>query len=131
MNKKLILIPVALVVVLVVAGLLLMNSGVLNKLDMDSDMVNQNSETKSNNLEVKGPYTLSEVSSHNSESDCWSAINGKVYNLTDWINKHPGGSERIIGICGIDGSSAFNTQHNGQGEPASYLSSFYIGNLSN
>ena len=75
-------------------------------------------------------YTLAEVATHNNPSSCWRAINGKVYNLTSWINQHPGGPEHILSICGIDGSSAFNAQHGGQSRPESELARFYIGTLS-
>jgi len=34
-------------------------------------------------------YTLAEVAKHASTSSCWSAIDGNVYNLTNWINLHP------------------------------------------
>lgn len=74
-------------------------------------------------------YTLEDVAKHSSSSDCWSAVNNKVYDLTEWIRQHPGGTAQIISICGNDGSSAFNEQHAGAREPAGELSSFYIGNL--
>jgi len=77
----------------------------------------------------KGRYTMSEVNTHKDSSSCWSVINGKVYDLTSWINEHPGGADKILGICGSDGSSAFNSQHSGQGEPADVLSSYYLGDL--
>lgn len=75
-------------------------------------------------------YTLSEVARHASASSCWTAINGKVYDVTDWINQHPGGPERILNLCGTDGSAAFDNQHGGQSRPAQELASFYIGDLS-
>ena len=74
-------------------------------------------------------YTMADVQSHNAESSCWSAVNGKVYDLTNWINQHPGGPEKITQICGIDGSQGFNGQHGGQPEPESMLQEFYIGDL--
>jgi cytochrome b involved in lipid metabolism len=74
-------------------------------------------------------YSLEDVAKHSLSSDCWSAVNGKVYDLTSWISQHPGGSVQIISICGVDGSSAFNQQHTGAREPAEELSSFYIGDL--
>ena len=74
-------------------------------------------------------FTLADVATHGNASSCWSAINGKVYNLTSWINQHPGGPERILSICGTDGSSAFNAQHGGQSNPANELANFYIGTL--
>ncbi len=74
-------------------------------------------------------YTLAQVAQHNNASSCWSAINGKVYDLTSWINLHPGGQQAILSICGIDGSTAFNDQHGGQRRPANELSGFAIGTL--
>jgi len=74
-------------------------------------------------------YTLAQVAQHGDASSCWAAINGNVYDLTNWINQHPGGPERILSICGTDGSAAFNAQHGGQGRPAQELAQFYIGPL--
>jgi cytochrome b involved in lipid metabolism len=74
-------------------------------------------------------FTLAEVATHGNISSCWSAINGNIYDLTAWINQHPGGPEHILSMCGTDGSSAFNAQHAGQARPASELTNFYIGTL--
>jgi len=69
------------------------------------------------------------VAEHNISANCWSSINGKVYNLTNWISSHPGGPNKIIMICGKDGSQLFDAQHSGQTKPENILSGFYIGNL--
>jgi cytochrome b involved in lipid metabolism len=74
-------------------------------------------------------YTLADVAQHNNASSCWAAINGNVYDLTNWINQHPGGPQRILNICGTDGSAAFNNQHGGQSRPADELSQFLLGPL--
>lgn len=74
-------------------------------------------------------YTLAQVATHNTPANCWTAINGGVYNVTSWISQHPGGSQAIINLCGIDGSAAFNDQHGGERRPASELASFKIGTL--
>jgi cytochrome b involved in lipid metabolism len=42
---------------------------------------------------------------------------------------HPGGPDKILSICGSDGSSVFNTQHGGQQRQADELKNFYIGDL--
>ena len=79
--------------------------------------------------EASGAYTLADVAIHNSGASCWSAINGGAYDLTSWINQHPGGPQAILSICGKDGSSAFSAQHGGQSRPANELAGFKIGVL--
>ena len=71
------------------------------------------------------------VKLHNNAKSCWSSINGKVYDLTGWIDQHPGGPDFILSICGIDGSSAFGDQHSNQRRPNNELAAFYIGDLVN
>ena len=80
-------------------------------------------------VKTPGTYTLADVTLHNSGASCWSAINGGVYDLTSWINQHPGGPQAILIICGKDGSSAFNNQHGGQRRPSNELAGFKIGIL--
>ena len=74
-------------------------------------------------------YSLSVVATHNSANDCWTTINGNVYNVTSWINQHPGGRQAILSLCGTDGTQAFNNQHGGQSRPEAELVSFLIGTL--
>jgi cytochrome b involved in lipid metabolism len=74
-------------------------------------------------------YTLADVKTHNTRTSCWTAVNGAVYDVTSWISQHPGGSQTIIGMCGIDASSAYDGQHGGASRPASELVSFKIGVL--
>jgi cytochrome b involved in lipid metabolism len=71
--------------------------------------------------------SASEIATHNSKSDCWSIVRGNVYNLTSYVQKHPGGASVIANICGKDGSSAFINQHNTQGKPNNVLSGFLLG----
>ena len=75
--------------------------------------------------------TMAQVKANNSASSCWSVINGNVYDLTSWISGHPGGRSAIISICGVDGTSAFNSQHSGQSRPESWLASYLLGKLVN
>ena len=68
-----------------------------------------------------------EIAKHNNASDCWSIIDGNVYNLTSWISQHPGGQAAIKSLCGIDGSVDFHAQHRTQAKPARELRAFLIG----
>jgi cytochrome b involved in lipid metabolism len=72
---------------------------------------------------------MADVRANNSETSCWSAISGNVYNLTQWINSHPGGASRIRALCGTDGTSSFNAQHAGRSTPISTLAKYLLGPL--
>ena len=74
-------------------------------------------------------YTLAQVTTHNSASSCWSAINNEVFDLTSWVNRHPGGKASILMICGKDGSALFNMQHGRSNRVNSILDGFKIGAL--
>jgi len=75
--------------------------------------------------------TMDLVAKHSTRSSCWSVINGNVYDLTSWIPNHPGGEKRILAICGIDGSDAYNGAHGTRSKPAKILFGFKIGALVN
>jgi len=72
-------------------------------------------------------YTMEKVKANNTASSCWSVINGNVYDLTNWINQHPGGSGAIRGLCGTDGSAEYLAQHKGQSNAGSRLASYLLG----
>jgi len=58
-----------------------------------------------------GGIPLSEVAKHNKQGDAWVAINGKVYDVTKWIDVHPGGVQAICAFIGTDASDEWNTIH--------------------
>ena len=74
-------------------------------------------------------FTLAQVSERNSAAECWVAIDGGVYDLTQWIRSHPGGSGAILNLCGKDGSASFTSQHGGQARPSSTLDGYYLAPL--
>lgn len=73
--------------------------------------------------------TMDQVKKNNTASSCWSVINGNVYNLTNWISSHPGGSGAITRLCGTDGTKVFSNQHRGDTQAESRLSGFLLGKL--
>ena len=74
-------------------------------------------------------YTIANVKANASATSCWSVIKGNVYNLTAWINQHPGGSSSIKSLCGVDGSASFAAQHQGESKPESRLAGYLLGPL--
>jgi cytochrome b involved in lipid metabolism len=87
------------------------------------------SDTPSQGKTSIDSFTLAEVSLHKTESDCWTAINGNIYNVTAFINRHPGGDKNILKVCGIDATAIFSAQHGSQTNPNNQLSQFIIGTL--
>lgn len=37
--------------------------------------------------------SVSELGRHNKKGDCWLAVHRKVWDLTDFVDEHPGGAE--------------------------------------
>ncbi len=87
-----------------------------------------NAATGQTTPEIKN-YTLADITSHNNATSCYSSIQGSVYDLTAWVNLHPGGKSEILSICGIDGTEAFMNQHRGGKKFMNILARFKIGNL--
>lgn len=60
---------------------------------------------------------------------CWTIVEERVYNLTEYVDKHPGGREEILNLCGVDGSDAFSQKHSGDIKPANILETYFIADL--
>ena len=76
-----------------------------------------------------GGITVAEVLKHNTATDCWSVVNGNVYDLTSYVSTHAGGEAVIKAICGKDGTKSFSGQHAGEAKPKTDLSSLLVGAL--
>lgn len=53
------------------------------------------------------------LSEHGSKEDCWVSYDGKVYDVTSFLPRHPGSAEAIIPFCGTSEgfTEAFTNQH--------------------
>ncbi|KAI9342462.1 hypothetical protein DFJ73DRAFT_661498 [Zopfochytrium polystomum] len=56
-------------------------------------------------------YTLAEVKQHKTKDDCWMAIAGKVYNVTQYLKFHPGGVGQLMRGAGSDATQLFMKVH--------------------
>jgi cytochrome b involved in lipid metabolism len=101
-------------------------------------MVNSNYEEITGNTEiasaiapanVSNTYTLAQVASNSTRASCWTVVDGIVYNITAYINSHPGGASSISKICGIDGSTIFNNEHGAVSQQKNILTNYRIGTL--
>ncbi|VUC32428.1 unnamed protein product [Clonostachys rosea] len=55
--------------------------------------------------------TKDDVSRHSTRNKCWIVIRGVAYDVTDFLNQHPGGSSVILGQAGDDATEAFEAVH--------------------
>ena len=94
--------------------------------ESDEPQPTQSAEPSPTPQESVNGYTLAQVSERNSAAECWVVIDGGVYDLTQWIRSHPGGSGAIINLCGKDGTASFTSQHGGQARPSSTLDGYYL-----
>lgn len=71
-----------------------------------------------------------ELKRHKSKDDCWTSINGKVFNITPYLNFHPGGVDEIMKCAGTDGTFLFNKYHSWVNAER-LLGNCFVGTLSN
>eukprot|EP00941_MAST-03F_sp_MAST-3F-sp1_P006403 g6403.t1 len=73
--------------------------------------------------------TMAEVAKHNSRADAWLCIEGRAYDVSKYVEHHPGGWLPISNLAGKDVTDAFANYH-----PAhvyeKLLPQYYIGEIS-
>lgn len=113
-----------------------MNNGqevVENEIAEDSDdreEIKPVVETKpSTEVKTTASFTLADVAKHNTPESCYIIVNSSVYDVTKFTDKHPGGSDKIIPLCGKDATVPFTQVHGGQPKPADVLVGLQIGVL--
>jgi len=113
-----------------------------NKKDTGSS-VNGNTNTQADLSKLTSSgvkiLDLKEIAKHNKQSDCWLLISGKVYDITSYFGKHPGGSGAMLATCGQDATNAYKTKDPNastsgtrtahSSNAVNLLSNYFIGNL--
>jgi len=93
-----------------------------DKWDLSEDFSHLGSSSSTSNPTIANTglgITLTEVQTHNSNSNCWIIILGKVYDVTPLINTHSGVN---VFSCGADNTAIYVGQHGtGTGTIFSYL----------
>ncbi|KAG8383026.1 hypothetical protein BUALT_Bualt05G0141400 [Buddleja alternifolia] len=52
-------------------------------------------------------YSMEEASQHNTTDDCWVVIDGKVYDVSSYLDEHPGGDDVFLRTTGKDATDEF------------------------
>jgi L-lactate dehydrogenase (cytochrome) len=61
---------------------------------------------------MSSPISFQELATHASRQSCWLAIRGIVWDLTSFVDSHPGGPALILGQGGTDATSTYDEFHN-------------------
>jgi len=51
---------------------------------------------------VEAQKTLEEIATHSTANNCWTAVGGTAYEITNFIPSHP--NNEILFMCGRDGT---------------------------
>ena len=57
------------------------------------------------------PLCWDEISQHNKKDDCWVVVDGVVYDMTDFLDDHPGGKRLPVKHSGKDVTEIWNSFH--------------------
>ena len=109
------------IVAIFVMGLIFPNSNT-------SKMINANNMIATSGTSSAKTFTITEVAQHNIKTDCYLIVNKQVYDVTSYIDQHPGGVRRIVEMCGQESSQAFAAIHSNFAW--NLLKDFYIGDIS-
>uniref|UniRef100_A0A8D1ALS8 Cytochrome b5 n=1 Tax=Sus scrofa TaxID=9823 RepID=A0A8D1ALS8_PIG len=71
-------------------------------------------------------YRLEEVAKRNSPKELWLVIHGRVYDVTRFMNEHPGGEEVLMEQAGRDATESFEDVGHSS-DAREMLKQYYIG----
>ncbi|KAI5839008.1 FMN-dependent dehydrogenase-domain-containing protein [Morchella snyderi] len=60
---------------------------------------------------TKKNITTDDVSKHSTQSDCWMTVRGTVYDVTEFLQQHPGGPQALLAYAGADATGAYDSVH--------------------
>lgn len=86
-----------------------------------------NSPTKAMPMGMMIILNAQEVSRHYQSNDCYLIVKNKVYDVSTYISKHPGGRRNITDNCGHEVTGLFASIHSNFAWDL--LGKYYIGNL--
>lgn len=55
-------------------------------------------------------YNMEEIALHNKDEDCWTILNGRIYDISEYAKVHPGGRKIFLGRA-KDCTELYNKYH--------------------
>lgn len=62
-------------------------------------------------MTIEEPISAETVAKHNNRDSCWIIVHGHVYDVTEFLNDHPGGSKIILKYAGKDATEEYDPIH--------------------
>jgi len=87
--------------------------------------VEENGETAEGGVKY---YTREDIRVHNMSSDTWLIIHDKVYDITSFLEEHPGGEEVLLEQGGADATESFEDVGHST-DAREMLQQYFIGEL--
>ncbi|KAL7747114.1 hypothetical protein RI367_007472 [Sorochytrium milnesiophthora] len=72
--------------------------------------------------------SAAEVAQHSQRDDIYMIIHGKVYNVTSFLDEHPGGEEVLLESAGADGTEGFEDVGHSD-DARELLQKYYVADL--
>ncbi|XP_056614913.1 cytochrome b5 [Triplophysa dalaica] len=73
-------------------------------------------------------YTRQEIQDHNVSGDAWLIIHEKVYDVTTFMEEHPGGEEVLLEQAGTDATESFEDVGHST-DAREMLQQYFVGEL--
>ncbi|KAL8564637.1 hypothetical protein ACOMHN_032193 [Nucella lapillus] len=89
-----------------------------------------NPNLQSSDIVLPRTYTRNDVAEHCDVTDCWIIVEEKVYDVTKFLEEHPGGADIIVEYAGGDASAAFYDKGHSR-DAVTMLGDYYVGQLRN
>lgn len=74
-------------------------------------------------------FTLEDVAIHDTKEDCYTIIDWKIYDISNFFWKHPWWDKSLLKLCWIDWSKLFNWKHWDNEKAIMKRDSFYVWDL--
>lgn len=77
----------------------------------DDDVEGEAKEEEEEKVNTLPVISMEEVKKHTIETDLWTVIDNKVYDISEKYFEHPGGLSSLLDVGGIDGTDKFDQVH--------------------
>ena len=109
--------PIAILLILLVRAFFLINQSKEVVVEEPEVMLQEEIATDSARVTEDMVYSIEEIANHTNSEDCWFAISGTVYDVSNYVT-HPG-QDAIYEGCGTDATHFFENRPMGTGTPHS------------